>query len=38
MLGGDLKMGIGFEERAAVTTQDKSSDARAMVSWTGRFE
>ncbi len=38
LLGGDLKLGIGYEERKSTEANVDTSDARGMVTWTGQFE
>ncbi len=38
LLGGDLKLGIGFEERDSRTMNVNSGDLRGMVEWSKQFE
>jgi hypothetical protein len=38
LLGGDLKLGIGYEDWDSSTTGADSSDLRGMVEWSKQFE
>ncbi len=37
-LGGDLEVGLGYEERSGSTPAQDGSDVRGFVDWTWRFE
>jgi len=37
-LGGGLKVGLGYEERASMVPAPYDSDARAFIEWTADFE
>ncbi len=38
LLGGDLKLGIGYEDWDSSTMNVHSSDLRGFVEWSGQFE
>ena len=38
LLGGDLKLGVGYEERDSSTMNVSSGDLRGMVEWSKQFE
>ena len=38
LMGGDLALGLGYEDRDPVGSQGTDGDLRGFLQWTGRFD